>query len=135
MKHIEVVREDKVFVFKDNKTIRCTKEENQKFFDCKMSENSEVVYCRVAKIVAMSLFIVANPSTVFALGSIDKTILDEICNIVIQGTTIVTFLRIINLFNIGYSEYRVQAIIRDFLEVVLATILIPNLPTIIKFIF
>lgn len=93
---------------------------------------------RIIKVTALSLFIISNPTSSFALDLVlNKSkgfaIVNELSEIIIYSTITVTAIRLFLEYIQGANTYRISDILKECILVIVLMILLPKLPILFDF--
>ena len=87
-------------------------------------------------ILAISLFISSNPTSTFALSSLNSfkdngfKIVNEIRDIIIQGVIITTALRLLYEYTQGANDYRIFDVLNESIGIIAILLILPKIPDI-----
>lgn len=87
-------------------------------------------------ILAISLFISSNPTSTFALSSLNSfkdngfKIVNEIRDIIIQGVIITTALRLLYEYTQGANDYRIFDVLKESIGIIAILLILPKIPDI-----
>ena len=137
---------NKLYLYKRYKTIPF----NCKDFNSRLNNNfidfnidrllsktkDKVKITNIITILATTLFISANPTSSFAISSLETfknnglKLVDEVSSIIIQGIVILTALRLTYEYFQGADDYRIFNVLKESIGAILLLLLLPRVPTI-----
>lgn len=101
-------------------------------------KNNKLLIAKITTSLAIALFISSNPTSCFALSTMEKVTtagfnLVGVLSIGInKGIMIMTVLRLFKEYTNGANNHRVFEILKESLALILAMVLIPKLPVIVE---